>query len=148
VTTKDGEPVLEEVPAPQTGEYHLLHIGGTRENGAHKGFGLGLMNEIMCNELSGIGPGPLLGHPGGHFFAAYDIEAFTDREKFLDDMDTLLKAAVAIPPDKSHDRVVYPGVLEAEEVEKRTKNGIPYHREVVEWFNGHLAEIGEEMRLP
>ena len=105
------------------------------------------MNEIMCNELTGLGPGPLNPHQGGHFFVAYDIEAFTDKEKFLDDMDELLKAVVEHPPGKGHDRVVYPGLLEAEEIEKRSKDGIPYHTEVIEWFEGHCAEVGVECDL-
>ena len=147
ITDKQGHPVTEESPPPPRGEYYLLHLGGTRENGSHKGYGLALMNEIICNELSGLGPGPLLGHPGGHFFAAYQIEAFTDLEKFKDNMDRLLEAAVAIPPAEGQERVVYPGLLEAEEVAARTKKGIPYHREVVEWFESYCAEAGIECDL-
>ncbi len=150
ITDTEYEPVLEETaaPGPETrGKYGMLPIGGTRENGSHKGFGLGLMNEIMCNELTGLGPGPLLGHQGGHLFTVYDIEAFTDKEKFLDDMDSLLKAVVEHPPGKGHERVVYPGLLEAEEIEKRTKTGIPYHTEVIDWFESHCAEVGLECEL-
>ena len=29
----------------------MLPIGGTRENGSHKGFGLGLMNEIIVQRV-------------------------------------------------------------------------------------------------
>lgn len=148
VTTKDGEPVLEEIPAPQTGDYHLLHIGGTRENGSHKGFGFALMNEIICNGFTGMGPGPVTGtRHGGHFFMAYQIEAFTDLAKFKSDMDLLLKHAIAIPPSKGFERVVYAGLLEAEEEEKRRLNGIPYHHEVIEWFESHCAEVGIECDL-
>lgn len=150
ITDENYEPELEETPAPgpeSRGKYGMLPIGGTRENGSHKGFGLGLMNEIFCNELTGLGPGPLNPHQGGHFFVAYDIEAFTDKEKFLDDMDELLKAVAEHPPGKGHDRVVYPGLLEAEEIEKRQKSGIPYHTEVIEWFEGHCAEVGVECDL-
>ena len=37
--------------------YHLLPFGGTRENGSHKGFGLGMMVEIMCGVYSGMNIG-------------------------------------------------------------------------------------------
>ena len=145
ITDTDYEPVMEETEAPgpdSRGKYGMLPIGGSRENGSHKGFGLGLMNEIFCNELTGLGPGPLLGHQGGHLLAAYDIEAFTDRDKFLDDMDELLQAVANHPPGKGHERVVYPGLLEAEEQAKREKEGIPYHTEVIDWFESHCAEVG------
>lgn len=150
ITDAEYEPLLEESPAPgpeERGRYGMLPIGGTRENGSHKGFGLGLMNEIFCNELTGLGPGPLLGHSGGHVLTAYDIEAFTDREKFLDDMDALLAAVVEHPPGRGHERVVYPGLLEAEEEAKRREHGIPYHTEVIEWFESHCAEVGIDCDL-
>ncbi len=138
----DGEPIMEYVDPPEQGDFYSLHIGGTRENGSHKGFGLALMNEIICNELSGFGPGPIHGKSGGHFFQAYDIEAFTDKEKFLDDMDDLLKYVVDVPPTTDFERVIYSGLMEDEDEKKRKKDGIPYHREVVEWFESYCAEAG------
>ena len=147
ITDLDGEPIMDPIDPPDTGDYYLLHIGGTRENGSHKGFGLALMNEIICNELSGYGPGPVHGTPGGHFFQAYDIEAFTDREKFLDDMDDLLKFIVDVPPASGFDRVIYAGLVENEDEKKRMKDGIPYHREVIEWFESYCAEVGIECNL-
>ena len=147
ITDLEGEPILEEIDPPDTGDYYLLHIGGTRENGSHKGFGLALMNEIICNELSGYGPGPVNGTPGGHFFQAYDIEAFTDTEKFLDDMDDLLKFIADVPPAKGFERVLYAGLMEDEDEKKRLKDGIPYHREVVDWFESYCAEAGIECDL-
>ena len=142
ITDLEGNPIMDDVPAPDSGTYHMLHIGGTRENGSHKGFGLALMNEIICNELTGLGPGPLLGRPGGHFFQAYDIGAFTDPEKFKQDMDDLLTYIAEVPPAKGSDRVVYAGVLEDEEFRKRSKQGIPYHTEVIEWFESYCGEVG------
>ncbi|MBM3957483.1 MAG: Ldh family oxidoreductase, partial [Gemmatimonadetes bacterium] len=82
IAREDGTPITEETPVPE--KYYMLHAGGTRENGSHKGYGFALMNEIMCNELSGVGPGFLIQGSGGHFFAAYRIDAFTDLEKFKD----------------------------------------------------------------
>ena len=140
VTDLDGEPILEEVAPPDTGDYYLLHIGGTRENGSHKGYGLALMNEIICNELSGYGPGPVVGGSGGHFFQAYDIEAFTDTEKFKDDMDALLQYIVDVPPAKGFERVLYAGLKEDEDEKERMKTGIPYHKEVIQWFESYCAE--------
>lgn len=147
IANTEGEPIMEEILTPPPGEYYNLHFGGTRENGSHKGFGVALVNEIFTNELSGLGPGPFMKKSGGHFLVAYNIEAFTDREKFLDDMDALLKEIVNTPPVKGQERVIYPGLVEAEQFEERSKHGIPYHYEVVEWLNNHLAGIGATLRL-
>ena len=141
ITDLKGNHILEEIAAPETGSYHLLHIGGTRENGSHKGFGLALMNENICNELAGFGPGPILRHHGGHFFQAYDIEAFTDLDDFKNNMDKLLEFIVNVPPIEGHERVIYPGLLEAEDYEKRVAEVIPYHEEVIEWFESYCNEV-------
>ncbi len=142
ITDTKGNPIMEEIPAPDRGTYYMLHIGGTRENGSHKGFGLALMNEIICNELAGLGPGPIQRRAGGHFFQAYDIAAFTDPEKFKQDMDDLLTYIAEVPPAEGSDRVVYAGLLEGEEHEKRSAHGIPYHTEVIRWFESYCGEVG------
>jgi LDH2 family malate/lactate/ureidoglycolate dehydrogenase len=147
ITDSEGTPIMEPVDTPPPGEYFMLPFGGTRENGSHKGYGLALMNEIICNELSGFGPGPVHGIPGGHFFQAYDIEAFTDTEKFLDDMDSLLQYIVDVPPAKGHERVLYAGLKEDEEEKLRFKDGIPYHFEVIDWFESYCAEAGIDCDL-
>jgi len=153
ITDNNGDPILEEVDAPERkgrhGEsnYHLLPFGGTRENGSHKGFGLGMVVEIMTNELSGMGPAPILKHEGSDFFSAYSIDAFTDVNKFKEDMDSLLRRIVESKPATGHERVVYAGYLENEEYIKRSKEGIPYHKEVIEWFEGHCNEIGIDCEL-
>ncbi len=146
IAREDGTPIMEETPVPDT--YRMLFAGGTRENGSHKGYGFALMNEIMCNELSGMGPGFLRSTTGGHFFAAYQIEAFTDLEKFKDDMDLLLAGLAATKPAPGHDRVLYAGLSEAEETEQRSKEGIPYHREVTDWFRSIGAELNIPVELP
>tara|TARA_B100001094_G_scaffold84505_1_gene80807 strand:- start:10234 stop:11337 length:1104 start_codon:yes stop_codon:yes gene_type:complete len=153
ITDKDGEPILEEVDAPQRsgrhGEsnYHLLPFGGTRENGSHKGFGLGMVVEIMTNELSGMGPAPVLHHEGSDMFAAYSIDAFTDVKKFKKDMDLLLNKIVDSKPASDYERVVYAGLMESEEYTKRSQEGIPYHKEVIEWFENYCSEIGIDCEL-
>ena len=40
--------------------------------------------------------------------------------------------------------MLYPGLSEFEETQKRRANGIPLHKEVVEWF----AECTRELGIP
>lgn len=144
----DGSPILEEQKVPdgdsdysnEERKWDLLPFGGTRENGSHKGYGLGCIVDIMCCTLSGVGPG-FISKDGGHFFSAYKIEAFTDLEKFKDDMDAFLLGLKTTKPAPGHDRVYYPGLSESETKNDRLQNGIPLHPEVIEWFKSFSAEF-------
>ena len=41
-----------------------------------------------------------------------------------------------------HDRVIYAGIEEHEQEIDRKERGIPYHPEVVEWFESTFSELG------
>ena len=141
-TDAEGNPITDEVPMPEPGQYHHLPLGGTREQGSHKGYGFAMMAEILATMLSGSLPGMLEGSKGSnHLFAAYDIAAFTDVEAFKDTMDRTLRTLRTTRPVPGHDRVLYPGLSEHEEELERRANGIPLHREVVEWFQHITAEL-------
>ena len=58
-------------------------------------------------------------------FAAYDIKAFTDLDRFKDTMDEMLRTLRTAAPAPGQERVLYPGLSEAEEVEHRRAHGIP-----------------------
>ena len=58
----------------------MLPFGGDRENGSHKGYAFAAIVDIMCSMLGGGQAGFLGG--SGHYFAAYDIDSFSDKEKF------------------------------------------------------------------
>ena len=92
--------------------------------------------------LTGGGPSIKLGRPNfNHCVAAYNIEAFMDTKEFKRTMDEWLQVLKSTKPATGHDRVLYPGLPEAEcEVEHRAK-GIPLHPEVVEWFRSICSEL-------
>ena len=139
IARTDGSPIMERTQVPD--EFFMLPLGGTREQGSHKGYGLGAVVDIMCSSLSGLGPGFVALVPGFHLLA-YRIDAFIDVVEFKAHMDTFLRGLAATPPAPGHDRVVYPGLLEAEEQQRRLVEGIPYHREVIAWFRTTAAELG------
>ena len=138
----DGSPMDEPALMMEQGSYHLLPLGSTREQGSHKGYGLGMIVEIMATLLSGVAPSMLDSRPySKHHFAAYDISAFCEIDQFKDNMDQTLKMLRETPTAPGHDRVLYPGLSEHEEEIERRKNGVPLHTEVVEWFDGMSAEV-------
>ena len=143
ISDLNGNPNTEETPVLPIDQFNLLPMGGTREQGSHKGYGFGMMAEIMATILSGnvsamIG-GPTRG--ASHYFAAYKIDAFTDVEKFKDTMDQVLYTLKTTRPAPGHDRVLYPGLSEHEEELERRANGIPLHKEVVQWFDSITSEL-------
>lgn len=142
ITDLEGNPITDERTMPKLGEYYLLPLGGTRENGSHKGYGFAMMAEILATVLSGALPGMLDIESGSsHHFAAYNISSFTDVEHFKDTMDDTLRTLRKTKPARGFSRVLYPGLSEHEEEIERRANGIPLHREVIEWFNKTTKEL-------
>jgi L-2-hydroxycarboxylate dehydrogenase (NAD+) len=143
VTDREGTPIVEEKPVFDRDEYYQLPLGGTREQGSHKGYGFALMAEVLSTVLSGALPTMLLSGSGSkNHFAAYRIEAFTDLEQFKDTMDAMLRTLRTTTPAQGQERVLYPGLSEAEEIQARRATGIPLHREVVQWFAECAGELG------
>jgi LDH2 family malate/lactate/ureidoglycolate dehydrogenase len=143
VTDKEGNPIMEEKPIFDRDDFFQAPLGGTREQGSHKGYGFALMAEVLSTVLAGALPTMLVPGSGSkNHFAAYNIEAFTDLDQFKDTMDQMLKTLRTATPAPGQERVLYPGLSEAEETEERRAHGIPLHREVIEWFAGCTREMG------
>lgn len=145
IAEDDGTPVMEEVPVRELDKTNLLPVGSTREMSSHKGYGFGLMAEVFTAMLTDCIPGILMSQSAmgasHHMFAAFNISSFTDLDLYKDNMDKFLKALRETKPAKGHDRVLYPGLSEYEEDQDRRANGIPLHREVVEWFESITNEL-------
>lgn len=146
ITDTSGEPILTESLVPE--EFFMLPTGGTREGGSHKGYGLATMVDILCGILGGDPPGFLrAGGDVSHHFLAYRIDAFCDPDEFTAHMQTLLHGLRETPPAAGHERVLYAGLREHEIEQERRERGIPYHRDVVQYFRDVAAEVGAEHRL-
>ena len=142
IADKDGTPIMEERPVPDGDRPYQLPLGGTREQGSHKGYGLAMMVEVLATMLGGVLPSMVSPeYPYRHYFAAYDISAFTDADTFKNTMDGMLKELRGTRPAPGHDRVIYPGLTEAEDEKERRANGIPLHREVIQWFDDITSEL-------
>ena len=146
IAERDGTPVMDERPVPD--EFLMLPLGGTREIGSHKGYGLALMVDVLSGVLAGTGPVIASRRGVGHHFVAWNVDAFTDLETFRDDMDGYLRALRECEPAPGAERVRYPGLLAHETEMERRERGIPYHPEVVGWFHDILAELSLPDELP
>ena len=147
VADKDGTPIMEEIAPPVPGcessaASYLVPLGGTRELGSHKGYGMMCVVDILSGIMTGGGYGSNPGSPNfGHYVAAYNIEAFMDTSEFKKTMDEWIGMLTSSKPAPGHDRVLYPGLAEKESLEERSANGIPLHNEVVEWFRDICGEL-------
>ena len=141
LSDENGTPIMAPAPLPDV--YHGLPLGATRELGSHKGYGLGAVVDILCGILSGNGSGMTAGAMGNysHMVAAYRIDAFAPVDQFKEMMDELLRTLEETPASPGHDRVLYPGLPEFEVEQERKANGIPLHREVVDWFKDICGEL-------
>jgi LDH2 family malate/lactate/ureidoglycolate dehydrogenase len=141
----EGNPIMEEAQVPD--EFFMLPSGATRELGAHKGYSLGVMVEVLCGLLGGTGAGIRRSQGAAHHFIAYNIEAFTDVNQFKEQMDQYMRDLQDCPPAPGHDRVVYAGLPEHEDEIERRAHGIPYHPEVIDWFRATCGELDIDWRL-
>lgn len=145
VANEDGSPVMDEVAVPEG--FKMLPLGGTRDIGSHKGYGLMMMVEVLTSLLAGTGGGPFRRANSAHYFMAYNIAAFTDVAGFKQDMDDYLRLLLESKPAPGESRVIYPGIPEHEAELERSAKGIPYHPEVIEWFTATCSELGVEHSL-
>jgi LDH2 family malate/lactate/ureidoglycolate dehydrogenase len=102
VTDADGRPVTDPEQAfehvferPEGG---ITPLGGAREVGGHKGYGLAVMVHILGGTLGGASFSPIRNrtqkpsdpHNIGHFFMAIDPRAFRADGEFEEDLDQVI----------------------------------------------------------
>jgi L-2-hydroxycarboxylate dehydrogenase (NAD+) len=123
----------------------LLPLGGTRENGSHKGYGLAILVEILCGVLTGtITALNANQDPRGHFFGAIRLDAFRPAAEFKRDMDRLITELKSTPRIEGQKRVYVAGEIEFETAQERAEHGIPLHSTVLKG----LREVGDQFGVP
>jgi L-2-hydroxycarboxylate dehydrogenase (NAD+) len=129
----------------------LLPLGGYGvDNGGHKGYGLGLLVDILCGVLSGGAFGndlPLPSDPPlpgkiSHFFAAFTIDGFRDPERFKADMDTELRAFKDSEKAPGQNRIYVAGEIEHEKTLYNREHGVPVHVKVWDGLEKLAGELG------
>src|SRR5262245_17264767 len=123
----------------------LLPLGGSREGGSHKGYGLAILVEILCGVLTGtITALNTDQDPRGHFFGAIRVDTFRPVAEFKRDMDRLIRELKSTPPIEGQERVYVAGEIEFETAEERAERGIPLLPSVLKG----LREVGDQLGVP
>jgi LDH2 family malate/lactate/ureidoglycolate dehydrogenase len=129
----------------------LMPLGGERITSGQKGYGLALLVELLCSQLSGSRWSRDVVYTRGdttrpadtsHAFIAIDIAAFRPLDEYAASADELLGSLRAARPLDGHERVLVPGDPEALARANRTERGIPLHPQVVEELRALGARKG------
>jgi LDH2 family malate/lactate/ureidoglycolate dehydrogenase len=132
----EGRPIPESwgVDAEGRATTDAAAVTAAMPLGGYKGYGLGLMVEVLCGVLAGAGVrhgvGQLYGDGGeqqdtGHFHLAIDPERTVGRDRFATMLGGLLGELRAIPPAPGFDEVLAPGDPEDRARAEREQNGVP-----------------------
>ncbi len=128
----------------------LTPLGGTPEQGSHKGYGLSVMVDILAGVLAGAAhaclPPPAAAAPPtranvGHFFGAMDVRRFRPLEAFKADLDDLLRALKDSPKAEGAQRIWVAGEPEWECEARRRREGIPLAPGLVRQLRALTAEL-------
>lgn len=130
---EQGRPMADAGAAIRSGR--LAPLGGDRDRGGHKGYGLAASVEILSDILSGTFAGrERNGRPGrvGHFVMAIDPDAFRPAGEFERDVNELVDILHETPPAHRAQPVLVAGDPEADTLTARRASGIPLPRPVFE----------------
>ena len=151
-----GEPENDAQAAIDATPKRLPPLGGTRELGSHKGYGLAVMVEILSSMLGDSyvgGRDPETWETGeflnvGHFMLAIDPDRFGAAGAFQNRMDSLIDMLHATPPASNEQSVLVPGDPEHIERERRQRDGIPMVPKLIEEVSEVARNCGAEVLLP
>lgn len=150
IIDEQGNPVTDPVEAlKMTGRGGPLPLGGTPEHGVYKGFGLGVLVDILSSLLSGscadiLWPnvGRTARNAADHFFGALRIDSFLPAAGFKQAMDGMIEAFEALPTLPGAARVAIAGSREAGTARDREASGVPLRDSVVQELKDLAAELG------
>ncbi|MEU0383226.1 Ldh family oxidoreductase [Streptomyces chartreusis] len=138
-----GAPVTDPA-AFDRGRAHLRWLGGDPDSGAYKGFGLGLLVEVLSALVPGAGIGPQMetAEPAGPdddigcFLLAVAPGRLRPEAEFRTDAASLFGALLGCPPVRADEPVRYPGWPEDARSRERRTHGVPLepalHREMLD----------------
>ncbi|HEV8441732.1 MAG TPA: Ldh family oxidoreductase [Methylomirabilota bacterium] len=137
VVDGDGKSVTDEAEAfrsvferPEGG---ITPLGGTREAGSHKGYGLAVLVHILGGTLSGASFSPIRNrtqrpsdpHNIGHFFMAIDPRGFRPEGEFEDDLDEVIDVLHNAKRADPNQPVLVAGDPEMASRAERLASGVP-----------------------
>jgi len=130
----------------------ITPLGGAREVGGHKGYGLAVMVHILGGALAGASFSPIRNktqkpsdpHNIGHFFLAIDPRAFRAPGEFEDDLDQVIDTLHGARPADPGRPVMVAGDPEAATKVERLRDGVPVPEDLLE----QLRTVAKSANVP
>jgi LDH2 family malate/lactate/ureidoglycolate dehydrogenase len=156
VVDGDGRPVTDEADAFgyvfDRSEGGITPLGGTRDLGSHKGYGLGVMVHVLGAILSGASFSPIRNrtqrpsdpHNIGHFFLAIDPRAFRAAGLFEDDLDQVIDVLHNTKRANPDQPVLVAGDPEMVTRAERLEQGVPIPDDLMP----QLREVAQRAGVP
>jgi LDH2 family malate/lactate/ureidoglycolate dehydrogenase len=130
----------------------ITPLGGAREVGGHKGYGLAVMVHILGGALAGASFSPIRNrtqtpsdpHNIGHFFMAIDPGAFRGEGAFEDDLDQVIDTLHGAKRADAAQPVLVAGDPERATREERLRDGVPVPDDLME----QLRAVAKNASVP
>jgi LDH2 family malate/lactate/ureidoglycolate dehydrogenase len=156
VVDGDGRPVTDEADAFNYVfdkiEGGITPLGGNRDVGSHKGYGLAVMVHILGATLSGASFSPIRNrtqrpsdpHNIGHFFLAIDPRAFRAAGEFEEDLDQVIDVLHGAKRADPNQPVLVAGDPEMATRAERLQHGVPIPDDLM----AQLREVAQRAGVP
>ncbi len=148
----EGEPITD--PSKRVrGEGGLLPLGGSPAHGVFKGFGLGIVVDILTCMLAGLDftllkdrePGT---NPSDFFFGAIRIDGFQPVDVFKEKMDNMIEKIESLPTLPGVGKAYVAGGYEGEIIiPDRAEHGIPLDPAVIEGLKALAQDTGVDFDI-
>lgn len=137
---------VDEQGQPTTDPHDAVAL---RPLGGPKGYGLGVVVDVLCGLVSGTGPSPSVGplyddfdQPMrlGHFVGAINVSAFREMDAFKRDVGEYIDQLKAVEPRDGFDEVMLPGEIETGKLREQRESGVELQSSTVDSLRA-LAEV-------
>ncbi len=153
--TSASAPVLDE-NGVLTFDTALLPLGGEgTDQGGHKGYGLGLMIELLCGALGGtpfdarVDGAAGVGRPAmGHLMGALAVEGFRPRAEVMRDVDATFDRLRGSRRTPGQDRIYIHGEPESRAEERSRIEGVVVTPPVLAGLRAWSDRLGVEPMTP
>jgi LDH2 family malate/lactate/ureidoglycolate dehydrogenase len=144
--------MLDRDGSPTDDPKALLNGGVILPFGKHKGYGLGVLVDVLTGVISGglfsnyVGQfAQDMSRPLGvcHSFAALDIRRFISIDQFKNRMDEMIRNVKKSEKREGVDRIYLPGERGLLTSEDRRRNGIPLHSKLIT----DLRRLGQRLSV-
>ncbi len=113
---------------------------------SYKGSGLAFISDLLCGPLLGTATAMFKNkaihdaeNGTGHLFLVLDVAAWTDIEKFYQEVQKAINSLKETPRLEAEEPIYYPGELEKITREQRLQNGIPIPLSLIETLAAHFG---------